>query len=502
MCRRFVEPGELGDLYRAAWGKPNVPKGVPHCPECVQKKQIAQLSDAPNGAKKVTEVNQGMSAQAMADAIKTQVGGWPDGWAGWDVVREAHLLLMKERIAAAPERCPGGGGGRGIVISVNAKPGHSSGKDLPQGYFPGAWVLVKELRRLGCTLPVTFAYLGELEWDPTLTKLVEPLGVRVMDLRRIEENDPRRPRILAGWESKCYSVLHAPYDQCLYLDADQVPMRDPTFLFDSTQFRYHGAVFWPDVPPYDREEWLPECVWRNVGLHYRDEIDFESGQFIVDKVRCAKELDLAMWMNEHSDYFYRFIFGDKSTFHLAWAVLETNYAMPQRGAGGNPASLFQHDFKGDILFQHLTRNKPSLSGWPSPGSLLKRTECEAHLEELRKLWHGRLWYQAEPSEREERWRRELEGRIFSYERGGLDNRPIRLLEDGAFGRGRAKCEFNWSVWDEGGRPLLMVTDVNDCPTMALRLGEGGVWSGRWLQHERCAVRMVPETPSPRLAEVA
>jgi hypothetical protein len=480
--------------------KPRLPKGVPHCPGCAQKRQAAQsarLSDEPFGAKKSVSappafrVNDSLSPRQMADVITAKVGGWPEGWAGWDVTREAHLLLMRERVANAPERCPGRGGGRGIVVNASGKPGMSSGKHLPNGYFPGAWVLARELRRLGCTLPITFAYLGELEWDPIMTRLVEPLGVQVLDLRAVEEADPRRPRILAGWESKCYSILHSPYDEVLYLDADQIPLKDPTYLFESKQYRYHGAVFWPDVPPEDRPEWLPVEVWDNVGLEYRDEVDFESGQLLIDKTRCHRELDLAMWMNEHSDWFYRFIFGDKSTFHLAWAVLGSNYAMPARGPGGNQASLVQHDFSGQHLFQHLTRNKPSLAGWPSPGSLLRRAECEPHLEELRGLWSGRLWHQPDPSPQEEAWRLALEGRVFTYERGGLESRPLRFLEDGAFGRGRARKEFGWAVWDEGGAPLLVVLDLDGCPTMTLRPDGAGGWAGRWLEHERCPARLVP-----------
>src|SRR5262249_33728210 len=138
--------------------------------------------------------------------------------------------------------------GRGIVTCVNAKPGLSSGKDLPHGYFPGAWVLVKELRRLGCTLPVTFAHLGPLEWDPQLTRLVRPLGVEVLDLREVERHDPMR--ILAGWETKVYAIQHAPYEEVLFLDADNVPARDPSFLFEESAYREAGSVFWPDLPPF------------------------------------------------------------------------------------------------------------------------------------------------------------------------------------------------------------------------------------------------------------
>jgi hypothetical protein len=76
---------------------------------------------------------------------------------------------------------------------------------------------------------------------------VRPLGVEVLDL---EEVARRRPmRILAGWESKVFAVQHAPYEEVLFLDADNLPARDPSFLFDEPLYRQTGAVFWPDLPP-------------------------------------------------------------------------------------------------------------------------------------------------------------------------------------------------------------------------------------------------------------
>ena len=104
-----------------------------------------------------------MTAEAMAmtsSAVPRQAP-WPHELGqSWDNVRDAHLLLIDEAIAAIPPYPEERFKGRGIVVGVNAKPGMSSGKNLDHGYFPGAWVLVQELRRQGCTLPITFAHLG------------------------------------------------------------------------------------------------------------------------------------------------------------------------------------------------------------------------------------------------------------------------------------------------------------------------------------------------------
>ena len=49
--------------------------------------------------------------------------------------------------------------------------------------------------------------------------------------------------------SKMYSMKGAcmmatDFDQVMFLDADNIPARDPTFLFDSPAFKETGALFW------------------------------------------------------------------------------------------------------------------------------------------------------------------------------------------------------------------------------------------------------------------
>jgi hypothetical protein len=418
------------------------------------------------------------------------VGPWPDGWTGWPNVMEAHRILL-DRAANKDWRYPGDGQGRGIVSCVSAKPGHSSGKHLLHGYLPGAWVLVKELRRLGCTLPITFCHLGPIEWDPTLTELVKPFGVDVIDLRAWERQPGNGMRILAGWESKIAAILACRYEEVLFLDADNVPVADPTFLFDHPQYRAAGAVFWPDLPPYDRKEWLPEVVWRNAGLEYRDEVDFESGQLLIHKAKCWRPLQVTRAINEHSDYWYKQIFGDKSTFHLAWARCGAPYAMPPKAAGWNGGAILQHDLAGRLLFEHGAQNKPTLAGYPKGRECLTNPgQCLAHLDELRRLWNGRLWQPEVPIGDDADTAARLLGRAFRYRRVGIDERVLRFVEDNRIGRGLARCEVSWAV--VGG--TLCVSDIDGKPTFFATENGDGSWHGQWLEHERCKVELIPLGP--------
>jgi len=92
------------------------------------------------------------------------------------------------------------------------------------------------------------------------------------------------------------------------------------------------------------------------------EVAFESGQYLIDKTRCWRELRMALWYAEHSDFVFRVVYGDKECFHLAWRFLGTEYAMPRKAPGWNQHTIVQYDFADQIVFQHRCQDKWRLGG--------------------------------------------------------------------------------------------------------------------------------------------
>jgi hypothetical protein len=128
-------------------------------------------------------------------------------------------------------------------------------------------------------------------------------------------------------------------------------------------------------------------IWRLTGVIYRSQPAFESGQMLIDKNRCWEPLQLAAWMNRHSQFWYRYLFGDKDTFHLAWRKLDWKYAMPSRGIANLEFAMGQHDFDGRRIFQHRNRAKWDLWGWNPKIVGFEHEEKAFHfLGELRDLW--------------------------------------------------------------------------------------------------------------------
>lgn len=245
-------------------------------------------------------------------------------------------------------------------------------------YLPGVWVCVNMLRHLGCTLPIQVWHLGPDEMPEFMQQRLAALEAECVDALEVRASHPAR--ILMGWEMKPYAMLHSPFREVLLLDADNVAVCDPTYLFDTGQYKRAGAVFWPDY--HRAAEHKP--IWDLTGVTYRDEPEFETGQVLIDKSKCWRELLLTMWFNEHSDFWYRHVLGDKDTFHFAWHKLGTEYAMPDTPIQKLEGTMCQHDFEGQRVFQHRNTAK-----WVLPMEANKRvagfageTVCRTWLSEL------------------------------------------------------------------------------------------------------------------------
>lgn len=264
--------------------------------------------------------------------------------------------------------------GRGIVICGGGV-----------RYFTNAWVCVNMLRRLGCRLPIQLWHLGPKELDDRMRTLVAALGVECADAFRMRRRFP--VRLLRGWELKPYAILHSPFREVLLLDADNVPVVNPEFLFDTPQFHGTGAIFWPD---YTRDKnQKAAAIWRSCGLREPREPEFETGQIVLDKKRCWSALCLTLWFNENSDFYYQYLHGDKETFHLAFRKMKQSYSLVQKPLHPLEATMCQHDFRGRRIFQHRNMDKWDLflRNQRVRGFHFE-DECRSYVEQLRRVWDG------------------------------------------------------------------------------------------------------------------
>jgi len=370
--------------------------------------------------------------------------------------------------------------GRGIVISAGG----------PK-YFICAWVNVHMLRSLGCQLPIEFWHLGPGEMDKRMVELADELGVRCVDgIKEAEKIKGFQWSERPGWQLKALSLVASSYEEVLLLDGDNVPIINPEALFEWEQYKHTGAVFWPDylrLKP-DRE------IWKICGVAYKDEPEFESGQIVVNKQRCWRELWLALHYNINSQFYYKQVWGDKETFHMAWRRLGTPYSMtPYPIRNLDSKVMCQHDFKGQVIFQH--RN---LAKWVLPAVQNIRItgfkfedKCFGYLKLLESKWRGVLRPLSPRTRKELAAFTELTSTgVYVYNRVGHDKRHIEFLPNQEIGRGRADCEQTWFI-EERDNQIHLVIAGNGMSTFSARRSEQGIWYGTWLIGEHMPIELIP-----------
>lgn len=231
--------------------------------------------------------------------------------------------------------------GRGIVICAGQLK-----------YFTCAWINIELLRMHGCTLPIEVWYTGnELTFE--VMDALKDLNVVCKDVMNYTNGS------FESYAIKPFSILHSDFKEVLYLDADNNCVKNPEYLFESKEYLQFGALFWPDLWTTDKKN----AIWKIIGSKEYKSIEQESGQILINKEKCWKELNLCLYFNIHRQYYYRLILGDKDTFKFAWLALDTAYYMNPTSAGlcgfrdkQNESfwgmSLVQHDTSGNILFIH------------------------------------------------------------------------------------------------------------------------------------------------------
>lgn len=274
---------------------------------------------------------------------------------------ETQLRRGEERNDTALQAADAVGPSRGIVMVVYPK------------LLQSVHATIRLLRGYGCKLPVEMWFLESemgaepLDYSRILQSLVKDYGPVI--LRGIADD------LVVGFTSKVYALAHSRLDQLLFLDADNAPVKDPTYLFDTPEFLKTGSVFWPDF-------WTPantifnikseSLIWELVGTPFVDMFEQESGQLLIDRRQTAVALHVAQFLAmrepRHLERL-RLSYGDKDLFRLAWLKTSTPFHMivtPPAAAGMVRAkqycgmTMVQHDTRGEVIFLH--RNGKKLSG--------------------------------------------------------------------------------------------------------------------------------------------
>ncbi|KAL8786361.1 MAG: hypothetical protein Q9213_002858 [Squamulea squamosa] len=233
-----------------------------------------------------------------------------------EVSRKNHVEVTK-KLLPYPDRLFSG---HGIVM-------------LAGGRYTGfATTGLGMLREVGSKLPVEIWVKDHEEENE---QWCEELANEGIACRRL--SDYMDTKLLEhGYQLKISSIFFSSFEQILFLDADNVPVRNPDGIFKSKAFTDTGVVLWPDYWTHTGSPQLPYVVGLSDGPSemLRKDQTAESGQLMWDKRRHWKSLCLAAYYNYFGpQHYYTLIsqgwagWGDKDTFTIALQSLREDFHM-------------------------------------------------------------------------------------------------------------------------------------------------------------------------------
>lgn len=234
---------------------------------------------------------------------------------------------------------------------------------------------VKLLRDHGSRLPVEVIVLKKEEYNvdfcdrilPTLNgrcKLMTDYipqsffdtileNAKKLSEGRSDEDPHMDPMMALGYQLKNMAIFISSFERILYLDADNLPIRNPDILFQNKPFTDHHMILWPDLwrrstsptfyeitgqsidPKHRVRNSYAKGDGRGMSNDYKEysfhdtkgtipEASSETGQFMLNKRVHFKTLMLSMYYNYYGPLFYYPLLsqgaageGDKETFIAA-----------------------------------------------------------------------------------------------------------------------------------------------------------------------------------------
>lgn len=188
-------------------------------------------------------------------------------------------------------------------------------------YWAGMIAGIRLLRDTGCTLPVQIWYRGQCE--KVYPEDILGLNVELIDADLTAETlgNSRIPRgnvNRGGWESKLYALYNTKFSRVLFLDADAYCVADPTPVF--AELVEHPLFYWRDT-----DAQLRTINWKEIGVDSIKIPPIQGGEFFIDRIKCQKLIALCNWMCQHSDYYFKHMFGDQDTWRVGLTILGSPY---------------------------------------------------------------------------------------------------------------------------------------------------------------------------------
>lgn len=214
--------------------------------------------------------------------------------------------------------------GTGIVIV--------GGRD---NYFINAYLNIRLLRKLGCSLPVELYYIPS-EFNQKYADAVAQLdNVNFIQINGLPELTDSFAREGGGWQAKMFALAQSSFEHVLFVDADCFSVVDPIFLFNTEEYKKFGVIMWYDgfawelYEPWFQRDYL-KLKETFPKMNYESARTIELGQLVINKGKLLNSVLFAREFNRWWHRTYPWSLGDKESMLLGCLVFDHQYYVVPR----------------------------------------------------------------------------------------------------------------------------------------------------------------------------
>lgn len=135
------------------------------------------------------------------------------------------------------------------LASAEKSPEFTLSRGIVYSSFPGNVRLtiksIKLLRHFGCALPIHVYHGSELGGED-ISQFLQLVNVSVIDIKeKLRSMGITIPKIEGKqFHFKSAAIIYSDFKEVLFIDNDNIPIRDPTFLFSDPNYISTGTIFW------------------------------------------------------------------------------------------------------------------------------------------------------------------------------------------------------------------------------------------------------------------
>jgi lipopolysaccharide biosynthesis glycosyltransferase len=337
-------------------------------------------------------------------------------------------------------------------------------------YLLNTFVGISLIRKYGCELPIEIWHIGQHELDNYLAKMFNELNVTFIDACKFDGYNN-----IGGWSLKPFSIINSSFKEIIFIDSDCMPCCDISNLFYNKDYINFGSLFFRDCQNLSNPK-----VYELLGIDNNDEREFESGQIVINKEKCWKELNVTLWFNINRNFWYSIMYGDKDTFRLSWKLCKTEYGVNDKFPIRTLNSL-NHYINDTLTFHHRCGDKLNFFNNQSNGC----PSWDDVINYIRKIRVKSM--KSNITEGNKEIFNYLTSNVWDYSRIGRDSRMITFNSDGTIQYGAARMERFWTLVED----ILSIYDENDEETLVAKYDiSTKSFFGKWSRFEKMDISII------------